>query len=148
MQLKILNTKEKKMVFNMLKNQFGYGKKLDYVFLQGKDRLYTINRDIERIDEKKLNIDTMGLYFGTISNDEIRLSIEGSQIIGKDCKKNILELNEREMKDWLMGKELDKKTGLRGFVLLKHKNDFLGTGRIKDNIVLSYVPKSRRILHD
>lgn len=132
----------------MLKNQFGYGKKLDYVFLQGKDRLYTINRDIERIDEKKLNIDTMGLYFGTISNDEIRLSIEGSQIIGKDCKKNILELNEREMKDWLMGKELDKKTGLRGFVLLKHKNDFLGTGRIKDNIVLSYVPKSRRILHD
>ena len=106
--LKILNSKETKRIFQTLEKQFGLSKKLDYVFLQNnKDRLYVVNRSMGSIDLEKLRINSIGLYFGTIINSVVRLSIEGSQIIGPLSNKNILELSDEKFNMWLKGEDFE-----------------------------------------
>ncbi|MFH1770706.1 MAG: hypothetical protein ABH828_04055 [archaeon] len=144
--LKILNSKEKKNILKVLKEQFNYKEKPDYVFLQNSnDRIYVIHRDMEKMDLKKLRIDSIGIYFATLMPEGIRLSIEGSQIVGKTAKKNILELNKEQFENWLKGADFDIETKLKNFVLVKYKGDFLGCGKVKDGKLLNYVPKARRL---
>jgi len=104
-----------------------------------------INKDFSEIDIEKIRINSIGLYFGETFHNEIRLSIEGSQLIGKDCTKNILELNEKESKEWLKGIDIDKEVEDRGFVIIKHDKDFLGCGKAVESKILNYVPKNRRL---
>ena len=145
-KLKILNTREVKEILRHLKEQFGYEEKLDYVFLLSeKDKIYIINKDIERIDLEKIRINTMGIYFGTLQNNEgLRLSVEGSQIIGDKAKKNIVELDDNERDEWFKGIEIEKDAG-HGFVLIRHGNDLIGCGKAMKGKIHNYLPKIRRI---
>lgn len=144
--LKILNSKEIKVILKKLQEQYGFNKKLDYVFLQGKDsKIYLINKEINKIDYSRLRINQLGLYFGKIEHNIIRVSIEGSQLIGKDSNKNILTVTDKEAKSWLMGEDIKINKEYPGFVIIKNKSDFLGSGKIKNNTLLNYVPKDRRI---
>ncbi len=129
-----------------LEKQFGYTKKLDYAFLiNNKNKIYLINKGIADISLENLRINSLGLYFGEMNDSEIRLSIEGSQLIGNQCTKNILELNEAEAKDWLKGIDLEKESDNRAYLLLKYNNDFLGCGKSINNRLLNFVPKNRRL---
>jgi len=86
------------------------------------------------------------MYFCEIDNKGIRLSIEGTQIIGQKATKNVVELNEEETKKWFKGEDLDKECkDCSGFVILKHKNDFLGNGKYSNGKILNYVGKVRRV---
>jgi NOL1/NOP2/fmu family ribosome biogenesis protein len=145
-QLKILNNKEIKQILKQIEQQWGAELKQDYAFLKNnKNRIFIINKDIEKIDLERLRINSIGLYFCEIDNG-IRLSIEGSQIIGPKAEKNIVEITEEQVKQWLKGEDLEiKENNYSGFVIIKHKNDFLGTGKYKDGKVLNYVGKSRRV---
>ncbi len=144
--LKILNSRETKNIYKLLKERFSFDKTLDYSFLiNNKNRIYMINKDFSEIDIEKIRINSIGLYFGETFHNEIRLSIEGSQLIGKDCTKNILELNEKESKEWLKGIDIDKEVEDRGFVIIKHDKDFLGCGKAVESKILNYVPKNRRL---
>lgn len=137
------------MILGKLKEQFGFSGALPYVLLMSpKEKLYLVNRDIERIELSKLRIDAMGVYFGEYGKGMLRLSIEGAQLVGKHCTKNVVEISERETKQWLMGKDVEKDLLLSGFVILKCQEDFLGCGKYaeKDKKILNYIPKSRRIL--
>jgi NOL1/NOP2/fmu family ribosome biogenesis protein len=73
------------------------------------------------------------------------LSIEGSQIIGPKCNKNILELKDEQRELWVKGYDLDIDGDL-GFVIIKNKDDFLGCGKLRNNKLYNYVPKSRRLM--
>ena len=145
-QLKILNKKELKEILNLIEKQWSAKLELDYVFLRNnKNRVFICNKDISKIDLSKLRINSFGMYFCEIDRIGIRLSIEGSQIVGPKATKNIAEINEKQTKQWLKGEDLEIKRNYSGFVILKHKNYFLGTGKYKENKVLNYVGKSRRI---
>ncbi|MBW2985314.1 hypothetical protein KY313_01530 [Candidatus Woesearchaeota archaeon] len=145
-QLKILNNREIKGILNLLNNQFGFKEKFDYVFLMSsKNKIYLVNKDIGNIDLERLRIDAIGLYFGELNHGELRLSIEGSQMIGKKSNKNIIELDKKESELWSMGNDIDKKMDVSGFVILKHKKDFIGCGRYKEGKIFNYVPKERRL---
>ena len=142
----IFNTRDVKQLLSVLKVQFSYEDKLDYVFLlTPKDRLYAVDRDVFDFELNRLRIDTLGLYFGTYIDNKLRLSIEGSQIIGPKCNKNILELDAEEMKQWMKGIDIDKNNA-EGLYLIKHEEDFLGTGKIVKGKLYNYVPKTRRVL--
>jgi len=146
-KLKILNKKKIKKILSMLEQQFGFKGKLDYAFLRSeKNRIYIVNTDLSKIDLEKLNINSLGLYFGTLAENKIRLSIEGSQLIGPKSNKNILDINDAELKTWFRGEHVDDGDGLADFVLLKHKDDFVGCGKAVQGKILNYVSKSRRIL--
>ena len=146
-QLKILNSKEIKNIFELIEKQWGAKLKLDYAFLQNqKDRVFIVNRDISKINLEKLRINSIGMYFCEIDRIGIRLSIEGSQIVGPKAAKNIVEINEEQAKKWLKGEDLEiEGKNLSGFIILKHNNYFLGTGRFKEGKILNYVGKERRI---
>jgi len=145
-KLMILNSKESKDIQSKLEAQFGASVSPDYSFLMNKEnRIFIINNDISAIDLEKLRINSLGLYIGEKMADGIRLSIEGSQIIGKKATKSIVELDKKETTDWLKGIDIDKEMHETGFVILKHNRDFLGCGKVKENRILNFVPKVRRL---
>jgi len=142
--LTILNRKQIKKILQLLNKQFGFKDDLNYVFLQNRDgKIFFVNKSIGNLDLNKLRINSIGLYFGKLENDGLRLSIEGSQIIDDQAKKNLVELNEKQVKEWIAGEDLEIKD-YSGYVLIKHKKDFLGCGKAKENRILNFVPKTRR----
>lgn len=146
-ELKFLNSKETKEILKLIEEQWGAKLKLDYTFIKNnKNRIFIVNKDINKIDFSKLRINSIGMYFCDLEN-EIRLSIEGSQIIGPKATKNVVEINEFQVKQWLKGEdlEIEDKNDYSGFVIIKNQNDFLGTGKYKEGRVLNYVNKGRRV---
>ena len=144
-QLKILNSKEIKEILKLIEKQWSAKLKPDYTFLKNnKNRIFIINRDVSKIDFSKLRINSIGMYFCDLEN-EIRLSIEGSQIIGPKAAKNIVEIDKEQTRLWLKVEDLEVEGDYSGFVIMKHNDDFLGTGKFKENKVLNYVNKSRRV---
>ncbi len=146
MNLKILNSKQIKAIKTALIDQFGYGD-LNYVFIKtNKNKLYLANKDINSIDLTKIRINSLGVYFGEeLDTGEIRLSIEGSQIIGKKATKNIFELDDEQIKLWFKGTDFEVDDDRNAFVIIKNNKDFCGCGKIKDKKLLNYVGKVRRI---
>ena len=144
-QLQILNSKEKKEILKLIENQWAAKLKLNCALLKNnKNRVFIINKDISKIELEKLRINSIGMYFCDLEHG-IRLSIEGSQIIGPKAAKNIVEIDEGQVKQWFQGEDLEINGNFDGFVIIKHNNDFLGSGKFKDGKVLNYVGKSRRI---
>ena len=145
-KLKILNKREVKKILEVMKKQWECDIKMEYCFLMNnKDKIFIVNDDISRIDLDKIRINNMGMYFGEMKDSNLRLSIEGSQLIGNSVKKNILELDDYELNSWVKGEDFVMETELNGFVLIKHKNDFYGTGRMGNGKLFNFVPKARRL---
>jgi len=149
--LKILNEKEKKSVENKLHEQFGISEISGKIIMRGKDKMFLFSGSFNPSQIKKLEkitlIERIGFYFAKVDErtKDIRLSIEGSQIIGPEVKKNIFEINEDQTKEWMKGRELRIRTGKKGFLILKYKNDFLGTGKASEEKIGNFIPKSRRL---
>ncbi|MBL7054239.1 hypothetical protein ISS05_00610 [Candidatus Woesearchaeota archaeon] len=144
--LTILNKKQAKEILKLIKKQFNADFKSDYAFLKNeKEKIYLIHKDISVINIEKLRINSFGMYFAQIRNNEIRLSIEGSQLIGPKADKNILEIDEKQTKEWMAGTDLEIEGDYSGFVLVKHNKDFLGCGKARDGKVFNFVGKARRI---
>ncbi|MBW2970162.1 hypothetical protein KY319_03505 [Candidatus Woesearchaeota archaeon] len=137
-----------KEFFKLIKEQ--YGKVPDVfeklAFVKGKDKVYVLSRDVGEIDLKNLRINSLGLYIAEVKNTQLRLSIEGAQLIGPSASKNIVEISDEQFKDWFKGADLKVDGDFSGFVILKHKNDFVGSGKFKDGYVLNFVPKARRLI--
>ncbi|MBW2964653.1 hypothetical protein KY363_04295 [Candidatus Woesearchaeota archaeon] len=146
--LRILNSREKKEINQQLKDQWGCELNKELVFLlSNKDRLYVAETDISLVDTEKLKIDNIGLYVCNVSDKAIRLSIEGSQMLGPKAKKNVLDITADEVKKWLKGEDLEKEAhGCAGYVLIRHGSDFIGCGLVAKGNILNFVPKARRIL--
>ena len=140
-----LNNKEIKELHSKLEYQFGVKNlKLDYLFYLNpkSNKLFLINKELLKIDLTRFNINSFGLYFGEVENTGIRLSIPGSQLIGKTAKKNILEIEKKE--EWLNGENLECNKDLRGWFIIKHKSDFMGCGYCKNGQLLNFITKFKK----
>ncbi len=132
----------KEKIAEMLERQFGIDisefLKLDLEFEErGKRRVYAFKRcQIEVPDYH------YGIYFGTLEKNGIRLSIEGSYIVGKLAKRNVIELDDERARRWMKGEDIEDKA--KGYVILKWKNFFLGCGKGNGKVIRNYVPKERR----
>ena len=140
---KKLSSKERKLFLKALEKQFGFREPIRYDLFIRKDKIYAMCKEFSSANLKNLNINSIGLYIAKKEKNRIRFSIEGSQIIGSKSTKNIFEVTSPE--DWLQGKDIENKSILKNFVLIKYKNDFLGCGFCKNDKVLNYIPKSRRL---
>ena len=148
-QLKAMGTRDLKPVFAFMKEQWGIDKTFPWAwYLSTKDDLYIVSKDITKIDAQKLRINSVGLYFGEFRKGHVRVSIDGSQLIGPHAKKNVVELDKAERREWLRGTDLDKVTEADGFVIIKSGSDFIGSGKVKEGRILNFVPKGRRLLVD
>ena len=156
--LKILNSKEIKHIRELLHDQFGHEERLDVAFFlnEKKERIYIFTKDLAQFDMTRLRIDTMGLYFGTLYEGQLRLTIDGTQLIGAQCTKNVLDIDHKELQVWMQGEKLiisqlsnQPDTPLTGFVIIRYRHengiDYLGCGKVGGDTLLNYVPKTRYI---
>jgi NOL1/NOP2/fmu family ribosome biogenesis protein len=150
-RLTILNTREVKEIITNLEEYYDCSLKTfqkEYAFLKNqKNNIFIVTRDVELIDFEKLRINTMGLYFAEINrHGEIRLSLEGSQLIGPKAKSNVLELTEEQVREYFQGHEIEMviKTDDAPLLLIKFKKDFFGAAKYKDGTLLNYLPKIHR----
>ncbi len=133
------------------KKQFGY-------LLSRKDKVHLINRGlVSHLDLPllaQLRIDRPGLYFGELMPGGLRLSIEGSQLVGPLATKNVLFVSDKEKDLWLKGEPLEKNVPESGFVIIAHQTplgtDFLGCCRVHADHqhVANFIPKTRMNLSD
>jgi len=147
--LKILSSKEKQKIVDKLKNQFGI-KDVKGIFVQrGAERLFFFQGDFTKKQihelERTLPIERVGVYFGKIMQNQIRLSLEGTHILKNQITKNIFELNKEQAEQWMKGNELEIQTGKKGFLIIKYKNDFLGCGKASELKITNFIPKNRRL---
>ena len=147
----ILSNQETKEILSKLNEQFGIQKIPGRLIKIGKERIFLFNGDFldEQIKnlEKIVFIEKIGIYVGAIflPTDEIRLSIEGTQIFKDQITKNLFEINEEKFGNWMQGEELNIQTGLKGIIVIKYRNNFLGCGKASENKIGNFIPKSRRL---
>ena len=147
--IKILNQNEKAKVEEQLNEQFGISSVPGMIVMRGQEKLFLFSgnfneKEIQQL-EKCTFIERMGVYFAKLIDGKIRLSIEGSQILKDQIKKNVFELNSQQAEEWMKGHELPIKTGSHGFIIMKNGSDFLGTGKASEEKIGNFIPKNRRL---
>ncbi len=148
MQGTFLNKKQIKKILEQLGTQWGFTESLGYAFfINNRKRIFLVTKEAAELTTLRLRINSFGLYFCELmDNDEIRLTIEGSQIVGPSATKNVIHTDSQQAKRWMYGEDLEATLGTETvFVILKHNDYFLGCGRYKNGIVSNHVSKNRRI---
>jgi NOL1/NOP2/fmu family ribosome biogenesis protein len=150
-----LNSKEKKIFYSKLKEYFGLPDDFVFdgiLFVSDKNKYYLISDEYKEIASFKMNSSVLGLYVVEINEyKEIRLSIEGSQIVGPVATKHLLELSEKQTDDFMRGNDLEIPGIAQEFYVLytinptTKKKDFFGCAKCKNGILLNFTPKGRRI---
>ncbi len=146
--MKILNSKEKRELLKKIDEQFEINEnplKEKVIIESGDGRIWTATRDIEKVNLKNEKIETIGLYIGKIEKTGgVRLSIEGSQIIGPFANKNVITIDRKQLEYWIRGINLNYASG-KGYILLKYEKDHVGCGKLHEKGILNHTPKERRI---
>jgi NOL1/NOP2/fmu family ribosome biogenesis protein len=149
--LKFFNKSEKEKLLGQLEEQFGITEIPWKIAHLGKERIVLFSGDLSEEEiyliDDIARIEGVGIYFAKIDENtgDIRLSIEGTQLLKEQITKNIFELNAEQAEQWMLGQELNIATGKRGFLIMKFGEDFLGTGKASENKIGNFVPKSRRL---
>ena len=153
-EIKFLNSREIKLIKEIIREQWDAELDNNYVFVERKNKLYITTYDIDKLPLKQFKrINNVGIYFGEFKHNILRLSIEGSLIIGKNAKKNFVVLDEEDSLKWIKREDIKIKEeylnhvekGYNGFVIVRDREDFLGCGKIKENLLLNFIPKARAI---
>jgi len=153
--IKILSEKEKQKIENQLNEQFGISEIPGIIVKRGAERLFLFSGDYSENEiinlERTVPIERVGVYLAKIILDKhtriekIRLSIEGTQILGNQVKKNLFEIPDNLVEQWMKGEELLIKTGKRDFLVMKYKDNFMGCGKASEEKIGNFIPKSRRL---
>jgi len=155
--VKQLKRTETNTIKKTISDQFGIDKKdLDFLdnleFIKSsKDRISIISKLDENLS--KLRVEGGALYIGRFQKDNgFRLSIEGSIMFGKFAKKNIIDLTEKQLNEWMKGYDLEIKEEQianiedHSYVLLRFREYFVGSSKLINNEIKCTVPKERRLL--
>ncbi|MCF7910099.1 hypothetical protein K9L16_00310 [Candidatus Pacearchaeota archaeon] len=155
---KILNKQETEKILKELREQFGIQKIPGILIQRGRERLFlfqgSLNQKTIQNLEKTIPIERAGIYFAKIIEDRksnqifVRLSIEGTQIMKNQITKNIFTLpNPEAFESWMQGNEISSPPPkeLRGFVIMKYKNHYIGCGKASAEKISNFIPKNRRL---
>jgi NOL1/NOP2/fmu family ribosome biogenesis protein len=149
--IKLFSKQEKEKFISQINEQFGVKEIPGQLAKFGRERIILFSKEISEKEIQTLDkisrVEGVGVYFAKIDENthDIRLSIEGAQLLKNQITKNIFELDEKQAEQWMMGQELNITTGKKGFFIMKFKDDLLGTGKISENKISNFVPKSRRL---
>lgn len=144
-----LSKQETKEIQKMLHEQFGVEELNGILIKIGEERIFLYQGSLNERDLMEvintIPIERIGIYFAKVHEDGIRLSVDGTHILKDSIKEGIYEISEEEVENWMQGKELENKTEAKGFAIIKHKTDLLGTGKASQNKITNFIPKNRRL---
>lgn len=143
--MKILSRQEKRKIEEELES-FGISK-LPYLLIEtGREKIrgYSGSLSIQEINKlaRETRLEIIGIYLFKQDNG-IRLSLDACHLLKPN--KKIIQLDDEKAKLWVKGNDLILTTDLKGFVIIKHKDNFLGSGKAAEGKILNYIPKERRI---
>jgi NOL1/NOP2/fmu family ribosome biogenesis protein len=124
-------------VRELLKRQFGFETDLEFKEM-GKRKIYAFKKCSLRIPAFH-----QGIYFGRIEKDGLRLSIEGSYLVGREARRGVVEIDEEKAIKWMRGEDIEGDA--TGYVILKWGSYFLGCGKGDGKLIRNFIPKERRI---
>jgi len=117
--------------------------------IRGK-KLWIYEKTLENFERFWVSIGIVGFRISRIEDKMIlKPTTNFIQLFGKEFKKKIYELdNWEEVKLFVNGKNLEikEKCDLKGYVVVKYEEHYLGCGRIEGKTLRNLVPKDRRIL--
>src|SRR3989344_1524427 len=91
-KLMVLSESERKKIEGQLFEQFGINEIPGSIVMKGSERMFfytgSFGKDEIEAIETKIFIERIGIYLGKIEESGIRLSIEGTQILGSQITKN------------------------------------------------------------
>ena len=90
-------------------------------------------------------INSIGIYFASLKENNARLSIEGAQLVHKSATTNTIKISNEQAHAWIRGKNLEISTDVYGYQIVVNNGDVMGCGYAKEGTLLNYVPKTRRI---
>ena len=144
--MKPMNSSQIRTLKRMIERQWGCTPRLDYLFfINSEGRVFIVNRLLEQLDMTGLNINSVGLYFGRLVHGELKLSIEGTMMIGPLARANVIELNATDFRHWVQGLDLDLAGSSETFVIIKSGEDYFGCARHTRGKLLNLTPKERRL---
>lgn len=147
-EAEFMGSRDVKVFLKAVEDQYGAVPAVfsECAFSQNKERISMVSRDLDKIQFERLRINSLGLYIAELKNGQLRLGMEGAQLVGPVAKKNVCEISTDQLKAWLQGHDLSVEGDFSGFVILKHNDDYVGSGKFKEGLILNYVPKARRLL--
>ncbi len=150
--MKIIYGSEKDRIVDRLAY---YGiKKLPFLLIRfGKDKIrgYSGSLSTDEITsiDSSIGIEIMGLYLFHEYDEGIRLSLDALHLLKDQLAHNIIELDDSQAEEWFRGNDIQMTEQLsaetKGFKILKHKNNFIGCGKLTENRIVNCMPKERRI---
>jgi len=145
--MELINRKEKLEIEEKLNEHFGIPKLNFLLIKSGEDRIRGFTGSLSSDEIKKIarevNVEILGLYLMKREKDGIRLSFDAPTFLNPE--KNIAHIDDKQAAEWLKGQDITYSGELKGFVILKHKDDFLGCGKSSNGRITNFVPKERRI---
>ncbi len=144
-----LTSGERKLLENRLKRQYGVEKAFRglTLIMAGQRRIRACTRETYELSKKLKKVQQLGVYVAKLRDEEVILSIEGSQILGDEIKSNIIELDEHEAVEWMKASPIKIKEKPKSrYVVAKHGKIYLGSGIVsRDGKIYPQIAKWRRI---
>lgn len=146
MRINYLPSSEKKKLLEYLKDSFGIEKIPGIIVKAGSEkmRLFTGSLTKEQMDKlsETVRVELVGLY-SIKKESDYRVSFDSLFLFKDQIDKNLIELDEENMKSWMKGNDL-KMNLEKGVYVLKYKDFLLGCGKSNGETLFNYVPKNRR----
>ncbi|MBS3081774.1 hypothetical protein J4416_02460 [Candidatus Pacearchaeota archaeon] len=148
MKVEFYDTKKRKKLLEKLNSQFGITSIPSILFETGREKIRGFSGDLT-IDELYAlagisNIEFMGMYLFKQDMEFMRLGFDGALLLKKQIVKNIIDLTDEQVENWMNGYDLDVVLE-SGIYVIRHKEDVFGCGVSNGRHLINFVPKERRI---
>ncbi|MFB6209115.1 MAG: hypothetical protein ABEJ56_03160 [Candidatus Nanohaloarchaea archaeon] len=128
--------------WNYLEERFGVGSHdLANFKLQKISGSYWLHTGTMEID---LKYETRGIRFLRETGRGLKPTTYALQLLGPRISKNIVEIDESELKKLLAREEMiEKEVEEEGYVAIRFEGRIIGCGMYRDGVVSSRIPKGR-----
>jgi len=113
-----------------------------YLFEKGD--IWITSKEAGKLNLK--NYSRKGIRLIRVFKDGFKLTTAGIQLFGKYAKRNIVEIKEEQLEDYIKGKDIfvGEQNCENGQVIVKFGNDFIGSGLYVNGKLKNQIPKGRR----
>jgi len=142
-----LRKREENKIKEMLLENYGFSIPSDWrLYYLGADRVWVLKDEFFEFPLEKLNVEVMGFYLCYFDFKILRLSFNGSQIVGKSATKNVLDISVKEAEELIRGFDIDKVTNMEAeYLILRTPVGIIGVGKNHKTKILCQINKNRRI---
>ena len=144
-----IRSSEKKRIIEQLNQQFGI-EKIPYLLIEsGREKIRAFSGNLSKEEILQLTsitlIENIGIYFLS-KEDTLRITLDAAHLLKDQITKNILEIDEIQLHDWLRGKDLILNNPIQsGPYIIKYNSDIVGYGKSNGVKIFNYIPKDRRL---